>query len=92
MATNDQNPFVPSKDKEMYIHLKGVRKNINEAKCRDFYESLISRIKKLPTTIQKWVEIYTIKEDEWENIFRLSYRICSETDPQAFQYKIINRF
>ena len=31
-------------------------------------------------------------EDEWGSIFRLPYRICSETDLQAFQYKIINRF
>ena len=72
--------------------MKGERKNINEAKCRDFYKSLISRIKKLPTTIQKWKEVYDIKEDEWGNIFRLPYRICSETDLQAFQCKIINRF
>ena len=87
-----KNQSVPLKDNEIYIHLKGVRKNINEAKCRDFYKSLISRIKKLPTAIQKWKEVYDIKEDEWGNIFRLRCRICSETDLQAFQYKIINRF
>ena len=87
-----KNQSVPLKDNEIYIHLKGVRKNLNEAKCRDFYKSLISRIKKLPTAIQKWKEVYDIKEDEWGNIFRLPYRICSETDLQAFQYKIINRF
>ena len=87
-----KNQSIPLKDNEIYIHLKGVRKNINEAKCRDFNKSLISRIKKLPTAIQKWTEVYDIKEDEWGNIFRLPYRICSETDLQAFKYKIINRF
>ena len=46
----------------------------------------------MPTAIQKWTEVYDIKEDEWGNIFRLPYRISSETDLQAFQYKIINRF
>ena len=45
----------------------------------------------MPTAIQKWTEVYDIKEDEWGNIFRLPYGICSETDLQAFQYKIINR-
>ena len=65
-----KNQSIPLKDNEIYIHLKGVRKNINEAKCRDFYKSLISRIKKLPTVIQKWTEVYDIKEDEWGNIFR----------------------
>ena len=75
------------------MHLfERLRKNINEAKCRDFYKSLISRIKKLPIAIQKWTEVYDIKEDEWGNIFRLPYGIFRETDLQAFQYKIINRF
>ena len=92
MATNDWKSIPSLKDNEIYIRLKGIRKNINEAKCRDFYKSLISRIKKLPTAIQKWTEVYDIKEDEWGNIFRLPYGICSETDLQAFQYKIINRF
>ena len=53
-----------------------------------FYKSLISRIKKMPTAIQQSTEIYSIRED----IFRLPYRICSDADLQAFQYKIINRF
>ena len=87
-----KNQSIPLKDNEIYIHLKGIRKNINEAKCRDFYKSLISRIKKLPIAIQKRTEVYDIKEDECGNIFRLPYRIYSETDLQAFQYKIINRF
>ena len=69
-----KNQSIPLKDNEIYIYLKGVRKNINEAKCREFYKSLISRIKKLPTAIQKWTEVYDIKEDEWGNIFRLPYR------------------
>ena len=86
------NQSILLKNNEIYVHLNGVSKNINGAKCKDFYKSLISRIKELPTAIQKWTEIYNIKEDEWENIFRLPYRICSETDLQAFQYKMINRF
>ena len=57
-----KNQSIPLKDNETYIHLKGVRKNINEAKRRDFYKSLISRIKKLPTAIQKWTEVYDIKK------------------------------
>ena len=68
-----KNKSIPLKDNEIYIHLKGVRKNINEAKCRDFCKSLISRINNLPTAIQKWTEVYDIKEDEWGNIFRLPY-------------------
>ena len=27
---------IPLKDNEIYVNLNGVRKNINEAKCRDF--------------------------------------------------------
>ena len=30
-----KNQSIPLKDNEIYIHLKGVRKNINEAKYRD---------------------------------------------------------
>ena len=55
-----KNQSISLKDNEIYIHLKGVRKNIKEAKCRDFYKSLICRIKKLPTAIQKCTEVYDI--------------------------------
>ena len=42
--------------------------------------------------INMYLWVYDIIEDKWGNIFNLPYRICSETDLQVFQYKIINRF
>ena len=53
---------------------------------------MISKIKKQPTAVKKWVEVYDISEHEWETIFSLPFKICVETDLQTFQYKIINRF
>ena len=47
----------------------------------DFYKSLIRKFKKLHTVIQRWAEIYGVKEDEWENIFRFP-----EIELQAFEY------
>ena len=68
-----KNQSISLKDNEIYIHLKGVRKNIKEAKCRDFYKSLICRIKKLPTAIQnaqKFMIYYWIYSFVWRIIHK----------------------
>ena len=74
------------------VHLNGVNKSVDKLKCREIYRFLISKIKKQPTFVKKWAEVYDISEHEWETIFSLPFKICIETDLQTFQYKIINRF
>ena len=87
-----KNPSVSFNDKEIYVHLNGVKKSVDKLKCREIYRFLISKIKKQPTAVKKWADVYDISEHEWETIFSLPYKICIETDLQTFQYKIINRF
>ena len=87
-----KNQSVSFNDKEIYVHLNGVKKSVDKLKCREIYRFLISKIKKQPTSVKKWAEVYDISEHEWETIFSLPFKICIETDLQTFQYKIVNRF
>ena len=87
-----KNQSVSFNDKEIYVHLNGVKKSVDKLKCREIYRFLISKIKKQPTAVKKWPQVYDISEHEWETIFSLPFKICIETDLQTFQYKIINRF
>ena len=79
-------------DKDIYVHLNGVKKSVDKVECREIYRFLISKIKKQPTAVKKWAEVYDNSEHEWETIFSLPFKICIETDLQTFQYNIINRF
>ena len=87
-----KNQSVSFNDKKIYVHLNGVKKSVDKLKCREIYRFLISKIKKQPTAVKQWAEVYDISEHEWETIFSLPFKICIETDLQTFQYKIINRF
>ena len=66
-----KNQSIPLNENEICVHLNGARKTINEVKCRNFCISLLSRITKLPTATHKWTKSYSIREDEWKNIFGL---------------------
>ena len=48
-----KNQSVSFNDKEIYVHLNGVKKSIDKLKCREIYRFLISKIKKQPHSCSK---------------------------------------
>ena len=46
-----KNQSVSFNDKEIYVHLNGVKKSVDKLKCREIYRFLISKIKKQPTAV-----------------------------------------
>ena len=54
-----KNQSVSFNDKEIYVHLNGVKKSVDKLKCREIYRFLISKIKKQPTA-----EVYDISGHE----------------------------
>ena len=65
---------------------------ISKCATKLFYWKFINKRKRLPTCVTKWTEIYPeIDQDQWANIFSLSFKTIRETKLQTFQYRIIHR-
>ena len=88
----DQQPTIIPLNESIIFKLNNKTINIQNVKCKDFYLALISTVTKPPTAISKWAEIYDMHVDSWKYIFMTPFRVCTETNLQTFQYKIINRF
>ena len=66
--------------------------NLPNLRCKDVYKYLVSKVCSPPTCINKWAEIYNTADNIWEGVFELPYKVCTETQLQSFQFKIIHRF
>ena len=93
-AVNECNKIYPDCEGPDII-MGGKYKSIFKMKCKDFYWSLIDRMKVQPSCIKKWTEIFPKFKDSdpeiWNTIFRMSYNATHETVIQSFQYRIIHR-
>ena len=48
-----KNQSVSFNDKEIYVHLNGVKKSVDKLKCAEIYRFVISKIKKQPASVKK---------------------------------------
>ena len=77
---------------EPNVTINGINKGIAKIKSKDLYHLLISRVCKMPTSIDTWINIYPfLEQQDWDLVFKLPYKIVTEPYLQSFQYKILNR-
>jgi hypothetical protein len=91
---NTQHKLSP-KNYELNIKINNKTRILNTASSKDFYWHIINLNHHTPTCIQKWAETYKSLDktynQEWKNIFNLTFKICRETKLQSFQYRILHR-
>ena len=56
-----------------------------------YYNILIEKRFRHPTSINKWSEIYDLQFIDWSVTFRLPFMMSRETAIQSLQYKILHR-
>ena len=58
---------------------------------KKIYDHLVFKRYVRPTALNKWLGMFEIVEDDWQDIFKLPYLATRETKLQSLQYKIIHR-
>ena len=75
--------------KDILIKVKNRMQDIQYIITKDIYWELVNKKSgKIPAQ-QKWEELHDV--ENWENIYKISYRCTRSTKLQTFQYKILNR-
>ena len=86
---------LPKSKTEIIIHIGDNNKPMSILKCKDFYWYLININKHIPTSVQKWHNIYknlnSSIDNKWNEIYKLNFSIARDTKLQSFQYKINHR-
>ena len=69
-----------------------VQINLEKAKSRDFYQLLNNQTHTgVHAGPKKWSENLSLNEDSWEKFFKSLRKVCKETKPKEFQFKLIHR-
>ena len=82
----------PSEAKTLNISFEGKYLDLDNIKCKQFYKAFVSLIKKKPAAVEKSHETYDIDQDTWRFYVMLPFNVCTDTELQTLQYKIIHRF
>ena len=75
------------------VSLGKLTKNLAKVKSRDIYWHFVDKVTTLPTSKNKWVEMYKMDFDEirWKYVYSLPHYVVIDTYLQSFQFKIIHR-
>jgi len=77
---------------EPYIRIGRTLKTLSKITSKEIYNTKLEKKTKLPTAIETWVNIYPfLEKQDWNTIFKISFKVSIEPYLQSFQYKIINR-
>ena len=75
-----------------YVTLHNKTVHISEITCKDLYKHFIHEIKKTPKAQKKWEQYLQTDQIEWEELYKIPFKVTRETFIQSFQYKIFHRF
>ena len=60
---------------------------------KNIYNIIMKQNQQIPPAQDIWVENYPyLVEANWESIYKLAFKTCSDTYVQSLQYKILNRY
>ena len=75
------------------IKLEKARRSLEDTSTKNFYQSLVNKTCKRPTSEAKWAEKLTfeITDDMWTLIYTNNNQVTKDTTIRNFQYKITHR-
>ena len=76
---------------EILLHVSSSMITLMKCDTNKFYWFFTKKKLQNPTAVLRWNESYQDISEEWENIFKLSFKTVRETKLQSFQYRIIHR-
>ena len=89
---NKQNSEITRIPDEPHIKINKNLKQLTKCTNKNIYYTLMHKYIKLPTSIEKWVIIFSfLEKEDWSQIFKRAFQITKEPYLQSFQYKILNR-
>ena len=93
--TKVSNLPLPNSQTDLLLQINDIYKPIQLISCKDFYWHLINKLKHIPTSLQKWHNIYNElsekPDNKWIEIFKMNFNISRDTKLQSFQYRINHR-
>jgi hypothetical protein len=72
------------------IIMNSINFNVKE-KSRDYYWQLLNRPSKCAQR-EKWHIHFNLNETDWQEIYKLAFKITQETKLQSFQFSLLYRF
>ena len=78
--------------KSAQLHLNGHSVRLDKIVSKNIYKEIRSKFEIIPTTQLRHTEIYNDSALEWDQIYRIPFKVAIDTKSREFQYKVLHRY